>query len=162
MMLFDVAPVVEGPDARPLHRDGDGGRGEFLGHGAGVRGIHVQVVAGDHIEVVPELMVEILLGVHLRVEELHHLDDGARLLGALLLVGDGLELLHHLEDVASVFGHGELLAGSVVIQGMFGLVQIHIVLMSMNNKGNHFCGISSNCARARKPSDIQVPSAMIR
>ena len=74
---------------------------------------------------VPELVVVVVLVVHLRVEQLHHLDDGARLLGALLAVGDGLELLHHLEDVAAVLGHGELFAGGVVIQGMFVFVQIH-------------------------------------
>ena len=51
----------------------------------------------------------------LRIEDAHHLDHGAHLLAALLLVLDGLHLLDHLLYVAAVFGQHQLLSLRIVI-----------------------------------------------
>ena len=50
--------------------------------GLGIRGVHIQVVAGNDEQVIPELLGKILLLVNLGIQALHHPDNGGGLFRA--------------------------------------------------------------------------------
>ena len=98
--------------------------------------IDIQVVTGDHIEVVPELLLEVLLLVHLRVQRLHHLDDGTCLLGPLRAVLDALHDLDHFQHVPPVLGHRQFLDFSIIIQLDGVLVRFHNLTLIFSKRTN--------------------------
>ena len=109
--------LLDGNDHRP-------GRA-FFGCGCRERSVDVKVIAGHHVEVVPEFMGIVVLSVDLRIESLHHLHDGFRLGAALFPVGNLFQLFDHGQDDASVFGHLEFLTFRVVVQFYRVCVSFH-------------------------------------
>ena len=104
-----------------LHRGAEGHdrhRRHFLGfrERCRVRGIDVQVIAGDNVEVVPEFLAVVLLGVDLRVQDLHHLDYRGGLTAPLLFVWNRLEAFDHTEYVPAIFRHSKSLSLCVVVE----------------------------------------------
>ena len=77
---------------------------------------------GEHVQLVPELVLVIVLLVHLGIEQLHHLYHCRRLLAALLPVFDGAQVLNHLPHVAAVFRHFHLSPRSIVVESQYFVV----------------------------------------
>ena len=107
---------MTGTDGLGIERNGIRAAVYHLRNRLGEGSVHIQVIAGNDEQVIPELLGEILLLMHLRVQALHHFYHGIGLLCTLGLVRDFLELLHHLEHVSPVLRHLQFLHFRIVIK----------------------------------------------
>ena len=79
-------------------------------------GIDVQIIPGNHVQMIPKLLLVVFLHVHLRVQGLHHPYNRTGLLAALVPVGNRLYLLDHIQYDAAIFRHLKFLPLCVVVE----------------------------------------------
>ena len=103
-------------DSGSLHRKRYGLGFEFFFDRARIWRVHVQIVTGYHVQMVPKLVLIVFQAAHLRVEQFHDLDYGHGLRGPFVLLRYGLQITHHVLYVSSVFIHPESIAGGVVFE----------------------------------------------
>ena len=107
---------MTGADGLGVQRNGVRFAIHELRYRSGIRGIDIQIVSGNHIQMVPELLGPVFLLMHLRIQAFHDLDNGLGLLRALGTIRDLFELFYHLEHIATVFRHLQLLHFRIVIK----------------------------------------------
>ena len=108
-----------------LFVDGNRHRTSFqsgsFGHRIG--SIDIQVVVGDNVQMVPQLLLVVFLRTDLRIEQFHHLDDRPGLLASFFLVLDVFELPHHIIDDTAVLRKAERGSLRIIIQNLFHNLQ---------------------------------------